>query len=105
MHDICITCRVHILRIILPSEQNILSKVLGHGHVFEVWILISSGSDIIIQIRTRGFGVFDWPTVGRAAHRAGRLYTGYDLQELGYARHRSSCPVSFARLCAHKPSC
>ena len=32
-------------------------KVLGHGHVFEVWILISSGSDIIIQIRTRGFGV------------------------------------------------
>ena len=27
-------------------------KVLGHGHVFEVWILISSGSDIIIQIRT-----------------------------------------------------
>ena len=33
-------------------------KVLGHSHVFEVWILISSGSDIIIQIRTRGFGVF-----------------------------------------------
>ena len=32
-------------------------KVLGHGHVFKVWILISSGSDIIIQIRTRGFGV------------------------------------------------
>ena len=32
-------------------------SVLGHGHVFEVWILISSGSDIIIQIRTRGFGV------------------------------------------------
>ena len=34
-------------------------KVLGHGHVFEVWILISSArdSDIIIQIRTRGFGV------------------------------------------------
>ena len=25
--------------------------------MFEVWILISSGSDIIIQIRTRGFGV------------------------------------------------
>ena len=32
-------------------------KVLGHGHVFEVWILISSGSDIIILIQTRGFGV------------------------------------------------
>ena len=32
-------------------------SVLGHGHVFKVWILISSGSDIIIQIRTRGFGV------------------------------------------------
>ena len=32
-------------------------KVLGHGHVFAAWILISSGSDIIIQIRTRGFGV------------------------------------------------
>ena len=32
-------------------------SVLGHGHVLEVWILISSGSDIIIQIRTRGFGV------------------------------------------------
>ena len=50
-------------------------KVLGHGHVFEVWILISSGSDIIIQIRTRGFG--DWPTVGRAVHRAGRQGTIY----------------------------
>ena len=36
---------------------TIILKVLGHGHVFEVWILISSGSDIIIQIRTRGFGV------------------------------------------------
>ena len=32
-------------------------KVLGHGHVFKVWILISSGNNIIIQIRTRGFGV------------------------------------------------
>ena len=29
----------------------------SHGHVFAAWILISSGSDIIIQIRTRGFGV------------------------------------------------
>ena len=37
--------------------HNVGLKVLGHGHVFEVWILISSGSDIIIQIRTRGFGV------------------------------------------------
>ena len=24
---------------------RIILKVLGHGHVFEVWILISSGSD------------------------------------------------------------
>ena len=32
-------------------------KVLGHGHMFEVGILIFNGSDIIIQIRTRGFGV------------------------------------------------
>ena len=24
--------------------------ILGHGHVLEVWILISSGSDIIIKI-------------------------------------------------------
>ena len=48
---------------------------------------------------------FDWPTVGCAIHRAGRLYTRYDLWELGYARHRSGCPVSFEKLCAHKPSC
>ena len=34
-----------------------ITEVLGHGHVFEVWILISSGSDIIIQIRTHVFGV------------------------------------------------
>ena len=37
--------------------QHLVLKVLDHGHMFEVWILISSGSDIIIQIRTRGFGV------------------------------------------------
>ena len=55
-----------------PSKGTLVSdlnkqrlKVLGHGHVFEVGILISSGSDIR----------FDWPTVGRTVHRAGRLYT------------------------------
>ena len=31
--------------------------------------------------------VLEWPTVGRAVHRTGRLYTRYYLQELGYARH------------------
>ena len=31
-----------------------IEGTIGHGLVFEVWILISSG---IIQIRTRGFGV------------------------------------------------
>ena len=39
------------------SKSHAMLKVLGHGHVFAAWILISSGSDIIIQIRTRGFGV------------------------------------------------
>ena len=45
-----------MIKVSLPLLISRL-KVLGHGHVFEVWILISSGSDIIIQIRTRGFGV------------------------------------------------
>ena len=43
----------HLLTGVLKSYL----KVLSHGHVFEVWILTSSGSDITIQIRTRGFGV------------------------------------------------
>ena len=45
----------------LPTQREcttvVYIKVLGHDHVFEVRILISSGSDIIIQIQTRGFGV------------------------------------------------
>ena len=41
----------------LNSMASSALKVLGHGHVFVVSILISSGSDIIIQIRIRGFGV------------------------------------------------
>ena len=49
------TC-VHV-QLSTEMFHNVGLKVLGHGHVFEVWILISSGSDIIIQIRTRGFGV------------------------------------------------
>ena len=80
-------------------------KVLGHSHVLEVGILISSGSDIIIQIRTRGFGVI-WLASSWARRTPSRpTYTRHYLHELGYARHRSGCPVSFARLCAHKPSC
>ena len=41
---------------IIYSRRTSL-KVLGHGYMFEVWILIFSGSDITIQIRTCGFGV------------------------------------------------
>ena len=54
-------CKIYCKRLIFTDTGTYVYphnlKVLGHGHVFEVWILISSGSDIIIQIRTRGFGV------------------------------------------------
>ena len=57
-----------------------------------------TGSDTIIQIWTRGLEWFDWPTAGCAVHRDGGGYTRYDIQVLGYARHRSGC------VCVDMPS-
>ena len=58
-----------------PEPSTHALKVLGHGHVFEVWILISSGSDIIIQIRTHGFGV---PYTEPADCVQGTIYRSWD---------------------------
>ena len=57
---------VHVLYELYLESKNIK----GHSHVFKVWILISSGSDIINQTRTCGL---DWPTVGHAIQGVGRL--------------------------------
>ena len=60
-HIFCLIPKVKRQKSISVSWVNFFAdrpiSVLGHGHVFKVWILISSGSDIIIQIGTRGFGV------------------------------------------------
>ena len=52
MSDFAIAMNCIIVTLaVLSGAPNL--KVLGRGHMFEVWILISSGKDIIIQIQTR----------------------------------------------------
>ena len=68
--------------------------------MFEVWILIFTGSgDIIIRFEHVVWSNLIGQQLGAPymymnVHQAVRLYTRYDLQELGYARHCSGCPVS-----------
>ena len=43
---VCFVSLIYPLPYFGPMKATLKLKVLGHGHVFEVWILISSGSDI-----------------------------------------------------------